>query len=64
MSVKRKSPQGKRHHVHAESLINIADLIGDAASGKIVNTFSPQELLLEISAIFRREGERVRKIKR
>ncbi len=63
-SVKRKSAKGKQHVVHAGSLIQIADMISDAASSTNINLLTSRELFLDLAVIFRREGERVRKIKR
>jgi hypothetical protein len=60
---KRKS-KGKRHHVHAESLDNIADDIVRLSGDPITPQMTNAQLLNALAHIFRKETQRVRTIVR
>lgn len=56
--------KGKRHHVHAASLLEIADRLYDQAAAATVNLMTPRDVFQTLGQIFRQEGQRVRKIVR
>jgi len=60
----KRSTKGKRHHVHAASLSNIADAISRAAGDGPTQQMTNGQLLSLIANIIKLEAERVQGIVR